>query len=282
MTLAAGAAHELSTPLGTIAVAARELERASSGQGPASLVDDARLIRTEVDRCQFILSRLSGRAGSGIPDEAALLPPAALARRAAEGLPATQRQRLQIRVAEELLQPSADPEAADAVSSLLKNAFDASHPESPVVLRIEPRGPMLRIEVHDQGSGMSDEVMRRAGEPFFTTKDAGRGLGLGVFLARTFAERLGGTLWFERRGGTLAIHGDPAHVTSERTQPAVWSTTTRRFGSGSSARCATGASRPLVSAIISPRLIRQRMTARSSRWSICGCRDRQDFTWSAI
>jgi two-component system, sensor histidine kinase RegB len=64
---------------------------------------------------------------------------------------------------------------------------------------------MLRIEVHDQGSGMSDEVMRRAGEPFFTTKDAGRGLGLGVFLARTFAERLGGTLWFERRGGTLAI-----------------------------------------------------------------------------
>jgi two-component system sensor histidine kinase RegB len=205
MTLAAGAAHELSTPLGTIAVAARELERASSRQGPASLVDDARLIRTEVDRCQFILSRLSGRAGSGIPDEPALLPPAALARRAAEGLPATHRQRLQIRVAEELLQPSAGAEAADAVSSLLKNAFDASHPESPVVLRIEPRGPMLRIEVHDQGSGMSDEVMRRAGEPFFTTKDAGRGLGLGVFLARTFAERLGGTLWFERRGGTLAI-----------------------------------------------------------------------------
>jgi two-component system, sensor histidine kinase RegB len=87
MTLAAGAAHELSTPLGTIAVAARELERASSRQGPASLVDDARLIRTEVDRCQFILSRLSGRAGSGIPDEPALLPPAALAHRAAEGLP---------------------------------------------------------------------------------------------------------------------------------------------------------------------------------------------------
>jgi two-component system, sensor histidine kinase RegB len=64
---------------------------------------------------------------------------------------------------------------------------------------------MIRIEVHDRGCGMSDEVMRRAGEPFFTTKDAGRGLGLGVFLARTYAERAGGMLWFERSGGTVAI-----------------------------------------------------------------------------
>jgi two-component system sensor histidine kinase RegB len=52
---------------------------------------------------------------------------------------------------------------------------------------------------------MSDEVLRRAGEPFCTPKEAGRGLGLGVFLARTFAERAGGMLWFERSGGTIAI-----------------------------------------------------------------------------
>jgi signal transduction histidine kinase len=48
--------------------------------------------------------------------------------------------------------------------------------------------------VVDQGSGMAPDVLARAGEPFFTTKPVGSGFGLGVFLARTFAERWGGTL----------------------------------------------------------------------------------------
>ena len=70
-TLAAGAAHELSTPLATIAIAARELERSTSAAGGASaLADDARLIRLEVDRCQAILDQMSGRAGGMTPDEA--------------------------------------------------------------------------------------------------------------------------------------------------------------------------------------------------------------------
>src|SRR5207249_3370837 len=69
-TLAAGAAHELSTPLATIAVAARELERHAdrlSRELPPvePLKDDAKLIRTEVDRCQVILDGMSGRAPDG-------------------------------------------------------------------------------------------------------------------------------------------------------------------------------------------------------------------------
>jgi two-component system sensor histidine kinase RegB len=211
MTLAAGAAHELSTPLSTIALAARELERASSREpGAAGLSEDARLIRTEVDRCQVILEKMSGRAGNGVPDVRSFVPPAELAHLAAAALTDAQRQRLQIQVADELSRSPASAEAADAVSSLLKNAFDASNDNSPVVLRIRPRASMIRIEVHDRGSGMSDAVMRRAGEPFFTTKEAGRGLGLGIFLARTFAERAGGMLWFERTGGTVAILEIPA------------------------------------------------------------------------
>ena len=67
-TLAAGAAHELSTPLATIAVAAGELERNAARVTEPSAVgtalkDDARLIRSELDRCQSILDGMSGRAG---------------------------------------------------------------------------------------------------------------------------------------------------------------------------------------------------------------------------
>ena len=71
-TLAAGAAHELSTPLATIAVATGELERNAARVTEPSAVgtalrDDATLIRSELDRCQSILDSMSGRAGAGLP-----------------------------------------------------------------------------------------------------------------------------------------------------------------------------------------------------------------------
>jgi two-component system sensor histidine kinase RegB len=58
-----------------------------------------------------------------------------------------------------------------------------------------------RLEVLDQGSGMTPEVLSRAGEPFFSTKPTGSGMGLGLFLARTFAEQLGGELRVDSRLG---------------------------------------------------------------------------------
>ena len=58
--------------------------------------------------------------------------------------------------------------------------------------------------VRDEGSGIPFDVLRRAGEPFFTTKEAGRGFGLGLFLARVFAERCGGTLSLRSDRGTTA------------------------------------------------------------------------------
>jgi len=55
--------------------------------------------------------------------------------------------------------------------------------------------------VVDSGSGMSPDTLNRLGEPFFTTKAPGKGMGLGIFLARVFAERLGGNLAFESEIG---------------------------------------------------------------------------------
>lgn len=217
-TLAAGAAHELSTPLATIAVASRELERSAAGLAePACLVDtireDARLIRTEVDRCQVILDGMSGRARGSITLGSAELPTSEIAQLVQGRLTDAHRRRLRIEVASGAGIPAVPAaEIVQALSSLLKNAFDASDAESEVSLRFARQASMVRIEVHDHGMGMSDEVRRRAGEPFYTTKEPGQGLGLGLFLARTFAERSGGTLRFEEGRGTTAVLEIPAHA----------------------------------------------------------------------
>ena len=210
-TLAAGAAHELSTPLATIAVATGELERNAARVTEPSAVgtalrDDASLIRAELDRCQSILDSMSGRAGAGLPTTLEPMTPSAIAHLVQERLTSARRQRLAIDIEPATPNPAATgAEMVQAISSLLRNAFDASGDADGVALRFGIRGAMVRVEVQDRGTGMSPDARRRAGEPFYTTKEPGRGLGLGLFLVRTFAERSGGSLEFEGTEGTTAI-----------------------------------------------------------------------------
>ncbi len=217
-TLAAGAAHELSTPLATIALASRELEHAADARGTVpDLAEDARLIRAEVDRCQAILDQMSGRAGGTTADDPEAVDPAALVAEIRARLTADQSARLQVRLPERPL-PVFLPRAglSQAVFSLVKNAFDATAQDqrAPVVVALEQDRDRLRVTVADQGPGMSAETLERIGEPFFTTKDPGRGLGLGLFLTRVFAERVGGGLTVTSNNGTTACLELPTHADS--------------------------------------------------------------------
>ncbi len=208
VTLAAGAAHELSTPLATIAVVAKEVERHAEQQQEEesgtldSLLDDSRLIRTEVERCRQILTRMSieGAEPAGEASVEVQVPDL-LASAMAEFGPSS---RVRTKIADgaegaKLVIPRRAVE--QALVALIRNAVDASANRAMVTVSAAVDGGSLQILVEDTGGGMNEETLRHVGEPFFTTKDPGRGMGLGVFLVRTLAHRLGGGLTFESAVG---------------------------------------------------------------------------------
>ncbi|HEX8323011.1 MAG TPA: ATP-binding protein [Tepidisphaeraceae bacterium] len=191
-TLAAGAAHELGTPLATIAVVARELELAIAKQpGSEDLIDDARLIRQECDRCRFILDRMrvdvasDPRAGRTELDE--------LLARLEQHLRDDERERLQIVGPLNGFAIAAPcPAIEQSLTVMIRNGMEADAAGQPVRLVIRPDGDSIAFDVLDRGHGMTSDVLKRAGEPFFTTKEPGRGMGLGLFLVRLVAENYRG------------------------------------------------------------------------------------------
>jgi two-component system sensor histidine kinase RegB len=91
---------------------------------------------------------------------------------------------------------------SQALRSLVTNAQDASPPGATVVVAVRAADEAaLAISIRDRGPGMPSEVLARIGEPFFTTKAPGRGMGLGLFLARAVIEGVGGTLQIDSQAG---------------------------------------------------------------------------------
>jgi two-component system sensor histidine kinase RegB len=212
VTLAAGAAHELSTPLGTIAIVSKELEHAAARNDATG--DDARLIRAEVERCRVILQRMSARGAEPVGETPELVDLCGLAESACRQLTADQRAALQVTVAPDARHAILPPEAASqALGALLRNACEAD-PSLNVSLAIARRGDRILFVVQDHGVGMSSDVLRRVAEPFFTYTQPGDGMGLGVFMVRLFDVRLGGELVYDSEPGggttvTLELPGSP-------------------------------------------------------------------------
>jgi two-component system sensor histidine kinase RegB len=193
-TMAAGAAHELSTPLGTVALAAKELERALSRTEAPELVADARLIREQVGRCRAILEQMAQGAGTvgesvTVCTIGELLDEALAGAR--EAPPVHRELPAELAQVELRLPPRA---VSQALRSLITNAQDASQATSAVVIAVRGGASTVELTIHDRGQGMPSEVLARIGEPFFTTKPPGSGMGLGLFLARAVIEAVGGTL----------------------------------------------------------------------------------------
>lgn len=210
VTLAAGAAHELGTPLCTIALISQELlHYASVLPDSEELRSDAKLIRSEVERCQRILQRMSVEGAEPTGECARTIRMGELLSEMQQQLPEAQRAGVALDVPDgDALVTLPVRATIQALIALVQNAMDANASDERVMVRACCAGAEAKFTITDRGGGMTESVLRRVTEPFFTTKDPGKGMGLGTFLVRTFAERMGGSVAFEsalEKGTTVTL-----------------------------------------------------------------------------
>ena len=208
--LAAAAAHELGSPLSTIAVVAKEMLREVETDDP--LREDVELLSAESDRCRSILARLSVDPAGDVSDAYRLVPLPALIEAAAqnyrrdeiiitfeadavgEGVPDTAP--IQVR----------SPEFMQGVGNIVQNAVSFAREEVHIATRWTTE--WSEVEVSDDGPGFSEALLDELGTPFISTRQGEEGhMGLGVFIAKTLLERTGATVTFGNRssGGGAAV-----------------------------------------------------------------------------
>jgi two-component system, sensor histidine kinase RegB len=200
--LAAAAAHELGTPLSTIAVIAKELQNAIRADSPQG--EDVKLLREQATRCRDILAKLT-ELSSGEPFDR--MPLTALL----EEVVAPHRNfGVVIDVAlpgDRRAEPTGarNPAILYGLGNLLENAVDFARER--VVVSAQWNVDAVEVGISDDGAGFAPEVMARIGEPYVTTRRVSAdtaegqpaGLGLGFFIAKTLLERSGARLTFENR-----------------------------------------------------------------------------------
>lgn len=202
-TLAAGTAHELATPLGTIAVLGGEL---AAGAGAADAEAQGAAILAQVTRCRDILTKMQG--GHGAREKALGSAPIGASVRAAiaswrQAHPEVRVDLTERRGAESRVALSTEDVEA-TVGTLLDNALHATraahgHEEIKIEVEIDTDAGAVLVRVDDRGTGVAPHLEGRLGEPFLTTKEPGEGMGLGLYLIRTLLAQAGGQLSVARR-----------------------------------------------------------------------------------
>jgi two-component system sensor histidine kinase RegB len=197
--LAAAAAHELGTPLATISVVAKEMER-DLGQDP-KYGEDVQLLRSQSERCRDILRRLTTLSTSD-EEHMSRMPLSSLI----EEVMAPHRDfGIAIKLVERNDQ-SAEPVSFRnagilyGLGNLIENAVDFATKE--VIVTVSHDRKDVTIIVEDDGPGYLPDILARIGEPFVTDRHSDSragGLGLGLFIAKTLLERSGATVIFENR-----------------------------------------------------------------------------------
>ncbi len=195
-TLAAAAAHELGTPLSTIAVVAKELAHDLPPDSP--LAEDVALIQSQCDRCRSILAELARKPQDAEESPFDRLPimqliDAAAAAHRVDGI------RLDIK---STTAPGSEPpvlrrtpEIMHGLGNVLQNAMQFA--TSVVRADAYSDNDRITVTISDDGPGFSSGLIGRLGEPYLSQRDADHEhLGLGIFIAQTLLDRTGAELTF--------------------------------------------------------------------------------------
>jgi len=192
-TLTAGVTHELATPLGTLLLIAEEL--AAELKDSPRWGDDVTLLQGEVQRCGAILQRMRA-ANTELQGEAPrMFSVAELVRQLQQEFASSSASvEFEGIIEEDVRMYSLRHGLVGSLQALVRNAIQACDPSGRVIFRTKDTAEEISFIVEDSGAGMSQEVQSRIGEPFFTSKSPGQGMGLGMYLTKLFVQQVGGTV----------------------------------------------------------------------------------------
>jgi two-component system sensor histidine kinase RegB len=201
--LAAGAAHEMGTPLGTMAILIREIESECDCASGADLIEKMKILREQVARCKKALSVMSASAGEIRAEAGHLMSLSAYLDATVESW---RRQRWQARLDYRCSGPMPSPGVlaeqtlTQALVNILNNAAEVSPQGIELIVRWTRVQAVLRV--FDHGPGIAPSVSELLGKAPVSTKE--QGMGVGLFLAFATIERLGGGIQMAPRaeGGT--------------------------------------------------------------------------------
>ena len=206
-TLAAGTAHELGTPLASLAIVAEDLTDGYDPETDADLYANQEILCQQISRCKDILSVLSESAGASRANEGYLMPPMEFIQHTLRHW-RTQRPHAKHELKEDSSHEAAgqvlyDTTLLQSVTNLLNNAADACN--EPIGIAVSCSDNRLRISIHDCGPGLTEEQLAVAGDAGFSSKP--EGLGIGLFLAINTIKRSGGTVRFKAHDqqGTITL-----------------------------------------------------------------------------
>jgi two-component system, sensor histidine kinase RegB len=203
--LAAAAAHELGTPLATIALVAKELERETRPGGEHA--DDIALLISQTQRCRDILAKLTSLSAE-MDHHLSRQPMSHLIEEVVEPYRAFSTEIVIAAPKGEGAEPIGrrNPAVVQGLANLVENAVDFA--ASKVEVRAEWDADEVALSITDDGPGFAPGIIDRLGEPYVTTHDRivreapdheSGGLGLGLFIAKTLLERSGARLTFINR-----------------------------------------------------------------------------------
>lgn len=202
-TLAAGAAHELGTPLNTMAIVTDELTHDYPAEKDAELHEQLTIINDQIHRCKQALSVISASAGELRADAGAAMP---VDQYLHNLLTQWQTERPTVSLQQHLtgVQPAprliTDRALEQAIINILNNAADVS--PNWVSVQAEWSAQHLNLDIHDHGPGLDADAKTRVGKTPYSNKTTG--LGIGLYLAHSVIERLGGHIQYDAlpEGGT--------------------------------------------------------------------------------